>query len=210
MRFLTFCCLCLILLGQISQAQSLRPVARQDQPGAAQWDTHPQGAIWSREAGAALSGHGSALLLSEPSDIVTWCPGYVAANAKSRAAFWTGLLSALARYESTFKPDAVGSGKWFGLLQIAPATARGYGCTARSGADLKDPAANLSCAVRIWSVTVPRDGVVALKGDKLAGIAADWGPMRYSEKRARMAAFTREQSYCSLSRSARPKVRASR
>ncbi|MFY0690884.1 MAG: transglycosylase SLT domain-containing protein [Paracoccaceae bacterium] len=218
MRFFCLPALCLLAFAQTATAQSPRPAARPAAPpavetaarAAAQWDHLPQAALWSRAAVAALFDHGTPLLRSTPADIAKWCPGYLGADAQGRAAFWTSLLSALARYESTFDPAAVGSGKWYGLLQIAPATARGYGCRAKTGAGLKDAAANLSCAVRIWSVTVPRDGVLAEKGGRLAGIAADWGPMRFSDKRARMAAYTRAQPYCSLRRSVRPGVRVAR
>ncbi len=103
-------------------------------------------------------------------------------------------MSALARYESTWNPRAVGGGgRWFGLVQIAPATARHYGCGATSGRALKDGAANLRCAIRIMAQTVPRDGVVAARG---RGVAADWGPFHDPAKRAQMAAWTRAQPYC--------------
>ena len=86
-----------------------------------------------------------------------------------------------------------GDGRWFGLVQISPATARGYGCDARSGEALKDGSANLSCAIRIWAETVPRDGVVSAGG---GGIAADWGPMVQTRKREDMRAWVRQQDYC--------------
>ena len=89
-------------------------------------------------------------------------------------------MSALAKHESTYRPWAVGGGgRWYGLLQILPATARGYKCNARTGQSLKDGAANLSCAVRIMAHTVPRDGVIhGYRGRKGQGVTADWGPMR--------------------------------
>ncbi|MEX0311682.1 MAG: lytic transglycosylase, partial [Tateyamaria sp.] len=95
-----------------------------------------------------------------------------------------------------------GGGKWYGLLQILPATARGYGCAAGTGAALKNGAANLSCAVRIMAVTVPRDGVIYGRGGK--GVAADWGPMRSAAKRADMAGWLRKQRYCAPLDSVRP------
>ena len=101
------------------------------------WDAKPQASAWT--------------------DIKAWCPGYEKQSAEGRNAFWAGLLSTLSFYESTWRPTAVGGGgKWYGLVQILPATARGYGCEARSGSDLKQGELNLSCAVRIMSVTVPR------------------------------------------------------
>jgi len=125
---------------------------------------------------------------------MTWCPGYAGAGTDQRAAFWAGLFSALAEHESTWNPAAVGGGgRWFGLVQIAPATARSYDCDAETGDALRDGAENLACAVRIAAQTVPRDGVVATGR---GGLAADWGPFMNAGKRADMAAWTRVQPYC--------------
>ncbi len=185
-------------------ADTVRPISRTDIPPVAQWDFHPQGQDWTQAMMGALDTHGRKLLETVPQDIAQWCPAYPDQNAHGRAAFWTSLMSALAGHESTWKPAAVGSGKWYGLVQIAPATARGYGCEARSGQALKTGTANLKCAVRIWSTTVLRDNAVAFQGGKLAGIAADWGPMRFAKKRGQMARFTRKQPYCQLGSSPRP------
>lgn len=159
-----------------------------------QWDHRPEAEAWTEATLAALQGEGAELLTHVPGDIGTWCPGYVSAPPQERAYFWTGLLSALARYESTWNPQAVGGGgRWFGLVQISPATARLYGCEADSAAELKDGSANLACAVQIASETVPRDGVVAANR---GGFAADWGPFMSAEKRAAMAAWVSSQGYC--------------
>ncbi len=159
------------------------------------WDHRSEANQWTRATMTAiLDGHGHALTNTVPRDAATWCPGYESKGAFERAAFWTGLLSAMAKHESTWNPAAVGGGgQWFGLVQISPATARGYGCDATSGGALKNGSANLSCAVRIMASTVPRDGVVA---ENMRGVAADWGPFHNASKRAEMAAWTSSQSYC--------------
>ncbi|NBB84381.1 MAG: transglycosylase SLT domain-containing protein [Alphaproteobacteria bacterium] len=158
------------------------------------WDHHPASDAWTETAFSALERHGAALPALTPDDIDAWCPGYPDATAEERKAFWAGLISTLAKHESTWNPAAVGGGgRWFGLVQIAPATARGYGCRARSGSDLKDGAANLSCAIRIMAQTVPRDGVVS-RG--MRGVAADWGPFHSARKREDMRSWTRAQPYC--------------
>ena len=133
-----------------------------------------------------------------PDDIAAWCPGYEDATEKERAAFWVGLLSTLAKYESTWNPKASGGGgKWIGLTQIDPRTARWFGCQAQSVAELKDGAANLSCAVRIAAVQVAKDdALISDAGGKWRGVARDWAPFRSKSKRADMAAWTRSQSYC--------------
>lgn len=158
------------------------------------WDHVPGAETWTATTMNALDDHGQNLTAIIPGDIDTWCPGYRTANLDGRKAFWTGLLSTLAKHESTWRQSAVGgNGAWFGLVQIAPATARMYGCQARSGQELKDGNANLSCAVRIMNRTVARDGVISAG---MRGVAADWGPFHTRSKRDDMIAWTRAQNYC--------------
>ncbi|MGR3365684.1 MAG: transglycosylase SLT domain-containing protein [Maritimibacter harenae] len=158
------------------------------------WDHTPHGAAWTETVMTSLDSHGRNLTAIIPGDIDTWCPGYRTADLDGRKAFWTGLISTLAKHESTWRQTAVGGGGlWFGLVQIAPATARAYGCDARSGEALKDGNANLSCAVRIMNRTVARDGVVS---QNMRGVAADWGPFHSRTKREDMITWTKQQSYC--------------
>ena len=162
-----------------------------------QWAHKEQKDDWNAEALDALRSHGQPLVAVVPSDIGDWCPAYPDADTADREAFWIGFMSALAGYESTWKPRAVNpNGKWFGLLQISPATARGYGCRAGSGEALKDGGENLSCAIRIMAVTVPRDGVVDARDSRWRGVAADWGPLRRPSKTSEMSAWLRQQPYC--------------
>nr|WP_245964142.1 transglycosylase SLT domain-containing protein [Roseovarius spongiae] len=194
--------------GAFPDDAEVRPVARAPAPPPMRWAHRPESAQWTRSALEALRTHGAPLAASVPRDIAQWCPGYETAAPPQRRAFWVGFLSALAKYESTWRPNAVGGGgRWFGLLQIQPSTARGYGCRARSGQALKNGNANLSCAIRILARTVPRDRAIALRDGRWRGVAADWGPMRSKRKRAEMAAWLRGQSYCAITRSPRPKAR---
>lgn len=161
---------------------------------AMRWDHQPSGSSWTLATLSALETHGAALAQTVPADIETYCPAYPTASDADRRAFWAGLFSALAKHESTWSPTAVGGGgKWFGLVQIAPATARSYGCSAKTGDALKNGSANLSCAIRIAAHTVPRDGVVSAG---MRGVAADWGPFHSAAKRADIAAWTTQQPYC--------------
>ncbi len=165
-----------------SQDAAELPVAR--------WDFRPESEDWTEATLLALQTHGAALPNLVPADYAEWCPGYASQTPENRAAFWTGLMSALAKHESTWNPAAVGGGgAWYGLVQIAPGTARGYGCDARTGAALKDGAANLRCAVRIAAAQVSRRGSID-RGMR------DWGPFHSSSKRAEMSAWTRAQPYC--------------
>lgn len=157
------------------------------------WNDRPEADAWTAAARAALQGPAAALVASEPADIDAWCPRYGDAGAARREDFWIGLLSALAEYESTWNPGVVGGGgRYFGLMQISPATARFYGCEAGSGEALLNGPANLRCALRIWAITVPRDNAVSAGG----GVAADWGPMSREGPREEMRAALRQQPYC--------------
>ncbi len=172
--------------GVAPAVQTAMPVMR--------WDHRPEAQAWTEKSLSALSGHAAVLPRTVPGDIESYCPGYETASGEDRKTFWAGLLSALARHESDWRPEAVGGDdKWYGLAQIAPATARGYGCEAQSGEALKDGALNLSCALRIAAVTVPRDGVISQGG---RGLAADWAPFLSAAKREDMAAWTSARSYC--------------
>lgn len=150
--------------------------------------------MWTKATLAAISTKGRSLADTNPSDIAQFCPAYPKASEEDRQAFWVGLFSALAKHESTWNPRAAGAGgRYRGLLQISPATARAYGCDETK---LYDGAANLSCAVKIASRQVERHGVVVGSPGDWGGVAADWGPMRNAKKRADIAAWTRAQDYC--------------
>ena len=154
------------------------------------WDHRPEAEDWTRATLAALRSEGAVLLSTMPDDIERYCPAYDAAGPDQRAAFWVGMFSAIAKYESTWNPAASGGGgRYLGLLQISPQTARGVGCDLSEGG-LKDGASNLSCAVRIAANRVPAGP------DNITGITTDWGPMHDGSKRAEVAAWTSGQSYC--------------
>lgn len=178
----------------VQSGAAVRPEPRPIFTAAARWDDTRHGEAWSVAAMRAIDAAPHDLPDLIPADIDSWCPGYERNPRHLRAAFWVGTVSALARYESTFNPRAVGgAGAWHGLLQIAPATARAYGCEADSGEALRDGEANIACAIRIMSRTVSRDGVVAARG---RGIAADWGPMSRQPVREQMQEWVNGQSYC--------------
>lgn len=205
-------CFCVILLPFAALAQDVEtararfsPPAREANLPRTRWENVPESHLWTRAALASLKDHASPLTRMVPRDIEEWCPAYPKASEAGRRAFWVGLLSALAKHESTYRPYAVGGGgQWYGLLQILPGTARGYGCRARSGDALKHGPDNLSCALRIMTRTVQRDGVIA---SGMRGVAADWGPFHSASKRDDMKQWIRKQSYCKPMSSVRPQAR---
>jgi hypothetical protein len=187
----------------------IRPPARKGAIPRTRWQHMSGHEVWTRAAISALKEHGKPLVDLVPADIDNWCPAYRETTDDGRRAFWVGFLSALAKHESTYKPWAVGGGgRWYGLLQILPGTARGYKCNVGTGEALKNGAANLSCAVRIMAHTVPRDGVIhGYKGGRGRGVTADWGPMHSAAKRQDMSRWLRRQNYCKPIDATRPKVR---
>ena len=162
---------------------------------AMRWDHRPEAQEWTKRSLIAIADQDAKLASRVPADIGAWCPGYAKAPIQNRRAFWAGLLSAVAKYESSWNPKAAGGGgRWVGLMQIAPKTAANYGCAARSSASLKNGGANLECAVKIVAAQVGRDGLVAGNGG--SGIGRDWAPLKNRAKRSEMAAWTSRQSYC--------------
>ncbi len=184
-----------VQVSALAPERSLRPSLRDAWAvPVARWDDHPNGDRWTAAVLSALRGPGAPLLSTEPRDIAIWCPGYLEASPAQRAAFWTGLISSLAWHESTHRPGAVGGGgQWYGLVQIAPGTARWRDCDVGSGEALLNGAANLRCGIRIMATTVSRDNVVA---EGMGGVAADWGPFHSPRKREDMRSWVRQQSYC--------------
>lgn len=160
-----------------------------------QWDARPEGKEWTGRTLAALAVEDDALAGTVPADIDSWCPNYENASLPERRAFWAGMMSAVARYESSWNPQASGGGgKYIGVMQISPRTADLHGCEADTAAELKDGAENLACAAKIVANAVEADGVVAGSGRQ--GAARDWMPLRDAAKRAAMAEWTRAQPYC--------------
>lgn len=184
------------VLALAPMACTMSADAQPDTRPAARWDHKPQGEGWTQATLTAISTKGRALTESRPADIRMFCPGYASGSDEERNAFWMGIFSALAKHESTWNPRAAGAGgRYQGLLQISPRTAKAYGCDAGA---LYDGKANLACAVKIASRQVARTGVVVGGPGDWGGLAADWGPMRNAKKRADIAAWTSKQSYCQI------------
>lgn len=184
----------LCLLALLATSACMGAKTSDDLP-AMRWDHRPEADVWTQRSLVAAAHLDEELAETVPADIETWCPGYEDASIEDRRAFWVGIFSALAKHESTWNPKASGGGgAWIGLTQISPATARQYGCEARTTAQLKDGAANLACALRIGAAQVDRDNLVV--GNGARGLGRDWAPFRSAAKRADIAAWTSSQEYC--------------
>lgn len=161
----------------------------------ARWDHRPEAGSWTTAAFVAVAEKDEILAARVPGDIAVWCPGYAEAPLNDRRAFWVGIMSALAKHESSMNPAAAGGGgRYVGLMQISPRTARANGCDATSAGALKDGGENLACAVEVFSRDIARDGVVSGKGNR--GMGRQWMPFRKAGKRAEMAEWTASQPYC--------------
>ena len=173
----------------------MQPVVEETAPEvAARWNHRPESADWNTAMIEALLTDGTPMVHTVPADIDHFCPDYEEATPSQRAAFYVAFFSGLARFESTWNPRAAGGGgRYQGLLQISPTTARYHGCDL--GEDgLYDGAANLACAVRIATAAISRDGVLV---QGRGGVAADWPPMRDPAHRAEVAEFTNALPQCS-------------
>lgn len=150
---------------------------------------------WTATTLEAVETHDEALALAVPQDVAEWCPGYTKASLEDRRAFWVGLMSATARYESSWNPEASGGGgRWIGVMQISPRSASYHGCEADTASELTDGADNLTCAATMMASAVERDGLVVGAGNR--GIGRDWAPFRDAAKRQAMSEWTRAQPYC--------------
>lgn len=195
-RFLVMALAALVLVGCVPSDAAQIGLAPSHSPRPAMgWDHRPEAGEWTERILAAIATRDDVLAHRLPADIAAWCPGYAANALPERRAFWAGMVSAVAKYESSWNPQAAGGGgRWIGVMQISPKTAANYGCSAHSAKALKDGAANLECAVAILARQVSRDGVVAGKGNR--GIGRDWGALHKSANRAEISAWIGQQSYC--------------
>jgi hypothetical protein len=143
-----------------------------------------------------------------PEDATTFCPKYTKLSSSQRKEFWAFLISAMTKYESSFKPetqykeafkDSKGNNVISrGLLQISIESANGYGCGFKTVSELHDPYANLSCGIRILNRWMSRDKRIAGKVDGgWRGGARYWSVLRSTNKPySSIVAMTRKMSIC--------------
>jgi hypothetical protein len=145
-----------------------------------------------------------------PNDIKRFCPAYPDLSADDRKKFWVGLLSAMARPESNFKPEVSYTEKFNdgrgepvvsrGLLQLSieSANQKRHGCAIAKAEDLHDSAVNLPCGVKILEAWVKADGVIAYDPEgRNRGGGRYWSVMRTSKKHlAEITGFTGKLAVC--------------
>lgn len=180
------------------------------------WAHMPQADEWTALAAGSIDEIGGPLLETVPSDIGAFCPAYERLDDAGRRAFWVGLLSAMARFESGFDPSVsfderahCPSCDWAltrdgrhvisrGLLQLSQESANAYrGCPVPIADEekLHEPALNLRCGVAIMSRLVSRDGVISRKDGQWKGGSAYWSVLRPGKLEA-IQAYTSATENC--------------
>lgn len=174
----------------------------------ADWDGRPDGAQWTAFTRQALATEGKALRAIEPADATAYCPAYTMLSGEEREAFWIGLLSAMARFESGFRPttsyqesfsDRNGNSVISrGLLQLSQESANGYHCGIEDADELHEPRTNLTCGVKIMTALVSRDGTIGTEvNGRWRGGSAYWSVLRRtSGSNSKIRAYTTRMAIC--------------
>lgn len=152
---------------------------------------------------AALINADTPLTALEPSDVGTFCPGYLRQDRQGRAVFWRTMIADLAAEESVNNTTAA---FWeadqdqysIGLLQLSLADEERYRCGFKSEVDITDPTRNLTCGIKVVTMLVGADGMIGGgKGHEMTGAGAYWQNLRQpSEVRNRLIAATRGIAQC--------------
>ncbi|HLD68572.1 MAG TPA: transglycosylase SLT domain-containing protein [Pseudomonas sp.] len=176
----------------------------------AAWKTVNKDGSWTLIAESAVKG--TKLVALAPKDITDFCPAYSQLDADKRLHFWVGLLSAMAKPESGFKPetkyvepDILDANKQNvvsrGLLQISMESAnqKAYGCGIQQAEDLHRVDVNLNCAARIMQHWVEKDERVAAMSKPAVGAARYWSVLRaWRGHLDEIAGFTKGMQVCKL------------
>jgi hypothetical protein len=168
---------------------------------------HADGRDWSVHTYDAVSEVASVLVSTVPSDYREFCPDYPSLSASERKNFWMYLLSAMAQYESNFRPALTyresfrdSRGNYVvsrGLLQLSIESGNGYGCGLKQASDLHDPYTNLECGLRILGRWVARDKRIAGNSGGWKGGARYWSVLRTGSRVNSIKGWTK--AFCAAS-----------
>jgi Transglycosylase SLT domain len=148
------------------------------------WDDVEKRKAWSAELVSAVRNRKADLDLGNPEAFI---PGYGQLTADQQLKFWGELIVAMAKFESSWKPDVIfheppplGIDS-VGLLQLSYEDEPNYDLEPldRARKSLEDPLVNLRCAVKIMAKLVKKDGVVARGAkEQPRGAARYWSVLR--------------------------------
>lgn len=204
----------LITLVSVSLGSGFAAEVRASAPSHdyAAWATANPDGSWTRTAEQAVAA--TQLYTVVPDDIQQFCPSYAALPQQQRKQFWVGLLSAMAKPESNFRPQTSYQERFLdrqgkpvisrGLLQISieSANQQRYNCQIAEPKKLHDPKINLRCGAKILALWVKTDGIIAQPEDAKTPIGGGryWSTLRASRGHLDdIAAFTRQLPFCEMS-----------
>lgn len=152
-----------------------------------------EGKQWTEIVVTGIDKYAPDLLTASPTDANTFCPQFHNLSAGEKRYFWTYLLSAMTKFESSFNPqssykenfkDSSGSNVVSrGLMQLSYESAKAYGCPLKNAKDLHNPAVNLECSLRVLGRWVQRDQRIAGNvGGGWKGGARYWAVLRSGKK----------------------------
>lgn len=162
---------------------------------------------WNDLALKALTNHAAGIVGVVPKDVEEFCPNYVALDSTARRKFYIMLLSALAKFESNYKPTTTYTEKFpdakgnrvvsAGIFQLSVESGNGYYCNLKKTADLFDPETNFNCAARIMNKWIVTDKIIGGFVDgRWRGMARYWSPFRSAERKKAMQARTKTLAIC--------------
>lgn len=139
------------------------------------WDRKSDGAEWSREVLEEVRSRSE--IFDSAKDINDFCPSYAVASSFQKESCWLRIVSAMARYESSFRPRATyieSSGATsVGLLMMNPEHCPG----ANTLEQQQSASANIRCALARMSLLIKRDGYISGPAEA-KGAAAYWSVLR--------------------------------
>lgn len=134
----------------------------------------------------AIKDHGGALLNFSPKDKAEWCWK----SGESAVSFYNRLFSAIAKFESNYKPDATYLEKFTdakgrrvvstGILQVSQESCSVVYKFPSTTESLKVPYNNFACGAKIAARWIPQHGYIAR--DPRLGLAIYFSTMRGSGK----------------------------
>lgn len=152
------------------------------------WGRMPAEGEWTHYTKEALLKYPEMLKIN-PKDSHRYCERFTDLSTIERVQFYTALISAMAKFESSHRPETTyaeafknGKGETVistGLLQLSYESARGYNCVDATTEKLKNARFNIDCGVKILNRWITRDKQIGTRiNGKWLGGARYWSVLR--------------------------------